>query len=447
MMPGLMKTRIDVPRGTDWTQPAPAHVETARAERGGRLRFLFATAENHPTHRPDVRVLFGKYAPKFGIETDLLAPGAAADAPPWDGGRLLAPERLRTGLRLALADLGQQFSLFRRCRGGYDGLIVRDKPILGVIGLAAARLARIPFIYWMSFPLAEAYLDIARTDDGSVSRLRRLYAWLRGTAGVQILYRLLIPRGDFVFVQSPLMAAQLAERGIAHSRIQPIPMGVDTEDLPAAPATEAGSDPATRDEVRAVYLGTLNMSRRSALELMVDAASLVRAEHPGFCLWIVGDSDVEDERGWLERYAQSRNADAAVRFHGWLPYDAGLALARQCTIGLSPIPRNALFDCGSPTKAVEYMAVGLPVVANDQPDQEAVLRESGAGICAELTPEGFASAINKLLDDPEAAQRMGARGQIWVRENRSYRHLAEVVSGTLHAVISSDRKSASARLS
>jgi hypothetical protein len=35
----------------------------------------------------------------------------------------------------------------------------------------------------------------------------------------------------------------------------------------------------------------------------------------------------------------------------------------------------------SPTKLVEYMALGKAVVANDHPDQRMVLEQSGAGIC------------------------------------------------------------------
>lgn len=399
--------------------------------RDRRLRFLLATAETHPTHRADVRVLFGKYAPMFGVDTDLLAPCPANEPPPWGGGRLLAA-RFHSKPGLALADLAQQISLLWRCTRRYDGLIVRDKPFLGAIGLAAARLARIPFVYWMSFPMPEAYLEISRTVDGTVGWPRRVYARLRGLGGTWVLYRLLVPFADFVFVQSPVMVDELRIKGLSHSRVLPVPMGVDIEGMHAA-SDEKSPDPPENGK-SAVYLGTLSLLRRRELELMIDAAKIVGAAHPEFVLWVIGESDTESEKGWLQRYAHARGADRWVRFFGWVPYDEGLSLARKCSIGLSPFPRGELFESASPTKAIEYLALGLPVVCNDQPDQERVIRESGAGVCADLTPEGFASSIMYLLDDPEQARLMGSRGRAWVERNRSYRHLAATVTDVLSSL-------------
>ncbi|HLS55619.1 MAG TPA: hypothetical protein VK052_06060, partial [Zeimonas sp.] len=128
-MPGLAKTGFDL-------KPPPSRMPTnadhsKAGASGRRLRFLFATAETHPTHRADVRVLFGKYLPTFGVDSDLVAPTPrSADLPAWGGGRLLTVG-FESKPGLILADLAQQISLFWRCMRGYDGLIVRDKPFLG----------------------------------------------------------------------------------------------------------------------------------------------------------------------------------------------------------------------------------------------------------------------------------------------------------------------------
>jgi glycosyltransferase involved in cell wall biosynthesis len=100
-------------------------------------------------------------------------------------------------------------------------------------------------------------------------------------------------------------------------------------------------------------------------------------------------------------------------------------------MGLSPFPRGDLFDSASPTKAIEYLALGLPVVCNDQPDQMRVAQESGGGICVDLTSEGFASGILHLLENPERARAMSAAGKNWVEENRNYRRLAAPVATAL----------------
>jgi glycosyltransferase involved in cell wall biosynthesis len=367
----------------------------------GPKRFLLATGESHPTHRADVRVLFGESLPALGIETDLVAV-RDGDARPWGGGRamLRAPSRV--------ADLLQQLSLFRLCLGGYDGLIVRDKPVLALIGYLAARLARIPFCYWMSFPLPAAFLALARTGDGSVGRARRAWLWLRGTAGRLILERFLIHRVDWLFVQSDVMARELRDVGLAHERVSAVPMGVDPDALP--PPADA-LPPALRGCRLGVYLGTLDRVRRP--ELMVDAAVKVGAVHPDFKLLVIGDADDPGSRGWLARYAESIGASDRVHFTGRVPFAEGIALARHAVLGLSPFPRGPLLDSASPTKAIEYLACGIPVVCNDQPDQKAVVERSGGGVIVPMTSDGFADGMLGLLADADAvvrARRPGASG-------------------------------------
>lgn len=431
-MPGFARRSID---HRPHARPTPAATgEQSGHTHKGRLRFLFATAETHPTHRADVRVLFGKFLPTFGIDSDLVAASPRLpDAPVWGGGRLLTV-RFQSKIGLILGDLALQVSLFWRCFRGYDGLIVRDKPLLGLIGLAAARLARIPFVYWMSFPMPEAYLKISRTNDGSVRWPRRIYAGIRGQFGAWALYRLIVQRADFLFVQSPVMLEELRERGLSHSRVMPVPMGVDVEALTAPTPTRDAQPDSSASRRSAVYLGTLCRLRHRELELMVDAAKMVGQRYPDFTLDVIGESDTEHEKGWLSRYADARGAAPWVRFLGWLPYDEGLALASACAIGLSPFPRGELFDSASPTKAIEYLALGLPVVCNAQPDQARVVRESGAGLCVDLTAESFSSAIVELLDSPEKARALGRAGQSWVSEHRDYRRLAGAVANALRSL-------------
>lgn len=429
-MPGLARTEISTPLQLTDTPAENGGVSSSLGR--SPLRFLFATAERHPTHRADVRVLFGKYLPAFGVETDLLAASpASADAPPWGGGRTLV-RRAGTRFGLLLTDIGQQLSLFWRCFQGYDGLIVRDKPFLSVIGLAAARLARIPFVYWMSFPLPEAYLEISR--DATVGWPRRIYMRIRGWAGLWMLHRLVAPRADHLFVQSTVMLEELIEAGLAHLRATPVPMGVDMESMPETPDSPGAPNGTSGNRHTAVYLGTLSRLRQHELELMIDAAKTVGQAVPDFELLVIGESETESEKGWLARYASAQGADRWVRFTGWLPYGEGLALASSCSLGLSPFPRGRMFESASPTKAIEYLALGLPVVCNDQPDQARVVRESGGGLCVDLTVEAFAAAILQLLEEPGQARTMGEAGRAWACQNRDYRSIAANVAGTLRTL-------------
>ena len=89
-------------------------------------------------------------------------------------------------------------------------------------------------------------------------------------------------------------------------------------------------------------------------------------------------------------------------------------------IGLSPFPRGFLLDMASPTKAVEYMAFGLPVVANNNPDQARVIQESDAGICVELTPKSFAKSVIYLLHNTAQCSEMAKKGRAYITKKRGY---------------------------
>jgi len=395
------------------------------------LRVLYATAESHPTHRPDVRVLFGEVLPRRGVRVDLVATAAPQPdgrIPDWPGGAAF----LRGGgsrRRTLVADVLQQLRLFRLCRDGYDMLVVRDKPVLGLIGYAAARCAGVPFCYWMSYPLPEHFLWLSRQTGSDVGRLRRAWLGLRGLLGRASLARVLVPRADWLFVQSDAMACRLRAGPLKHARVTVVPMGVDVDAVPP-PAPEL---PAALEGCRlAVYLGTLDRARDP--QLLVDVALRIGQRMPAFRMLIIGEAEERSDHGWLQRYAISVGAMPYVHFTGRLPPREALALARRAEVGVSPVPRTALTEVGSPTKAVEYLACGLPVVCNDQPDQAYVVRASGGGLVAPLDADGFARAILSLLADPVAARAHARAGQAWVRRHRGYDVLGERVAMQLAAL-------------
>ena len=392
------------------------------------MRILFSVAEQHPTHRADVAVLFGKYLPQLGIETDILTihDPALATPPSWPGGRALtvpgSTGRLGKHARKIVCDL----RMLWLARKGYNAIQVRDKAFAALVGLLAARLYGIKFYYWMSFPMAEAWVIFARDRGRSVGVLRWLVAWVRGRVMGFILYRIVLPRADHVFVQSKRMKNEVEGRGVASEKVTPVPMGVDPDCFDTEPSSDS-----TREAVRPqfVYLGTLNRLR--CPDLLIDAISLIIKEEPKAKLLLVGDAEEEADRNWLRLIIAEKGLADSVQITGWIPANDALRAARNCMAGLSPIPRGELFDCASPTKAVEYLALGLPVIANDQPDQAEVLASVGVD-CAELTPAAFAKAMLAVLKDPAPFRAQAFVGRNWVLRNRGYNVIAADVAAVYH---------------
>ncbi|MFN7288622.1 MAG: glycosyltransferase [Burkholderiales bacterium] len=406
------------------------------------MRILLATAESHPTYRPDVQVLFGQALPAHGIQVDLLAVTPRPATAPWPGGVLHAHQPDGRGAMAALvSELTQKAGLLGNGRlgpglqgpglKGVDLLVVRDKPVLGLIGWLAARQAGIPFAYWMSYPLPAHHRWLAQRTD--LPLMRRVWMGSRGRLGQSSLDHVLVPRSDWLFVQSQAMLESLRPIGLPQERVSVVPMGVDVAALPA-PATDWPSSLQGRSV--GVYLGTLDRAR--GLEVLIDATLRVVRQRPDFRLLVIGEADEPRDVGALQEFARLRGASPWVHFAGRMPRARALSWVRRCALALSPVPRTPLTEVGSPTKAIEALACGIPVVCNDQPDQAAVIRGSQGGHVVDLSSTGFAQGVLRTLREIEAGHWL-ERSRVareWVRRHRDYQAIGARVAVDLQTCVS-----------
>lgn len=386
------------------------------------IHILQFVPEVLPTHRADVAVLFGKYLPRHGITCDLVGwedPNASASMPGFSrvrriragGHRLLRDARFALScLRMAMAVRKDQCQLIQ----------VRDMVSIGLLVMLVARLKGIPFVYWMSFLMCEGRVLRARTQLAAFGGMRARLVLAKGLVEQVLLYRLVLRGAKHVCVQSDAMKEYIAAHGIAPERISAVPMGVDTELL--EPDGAARRPPGLDGMPIIAYLGTLDHMRR--LDLVIDALALVRQRHPGASLLLIGGSPDRTDTDKLQAHARGSGLAGAVHITGWMPGQQAWQLLRGSDVAISYIPRGLMYDYSSPTKLLEYLALGMPSVGNDSPDQLHVLTRSDAGWLAGNTPPDLAAALNAVLDDPAAARTRAARGPAFIDAVRSYRVIA-----------------------
>jgi glycosyltransferase involved in cell wall biosynthesis len=319
---------------------------------------------------------------------------------------------------LGIANDCRLFSRLRR--GRYDAVEVKDKFLSGIFAVIASRLFRTRFIYWLSYPFPEFYL--LRAKDGT-ARYPFLYR-IRGAGFRVLLYRLLLPAADHVFVQSEQMRTDIAAEGIPAEKMTAVPMGV------RADLCEMAEPSAQRKLIAAnvpsiLYLGALDKVRR--LDFLIRALGRVLLSIPAARLYLVGRGDDPADEAFLESEVSRLGLQSSVIFVGQLPQAEALQLVREADVCVSPLYPTPIMRASSPTKVVEYMAMGKPVVANDLPEQKHVIEESGAGYCVPYAEQAFADAIVRLLEDPEGARSMGQRGRRYVLAHRTYGAIASVV--------------------
>lgn len=393
------------------------------------LKILQFVPESLPTFRADVAVLFGKYLPRHGVECDIVgmpsadAPAAQPQPQPAQGFRSVRSGRFRHN-RIA-RELAFQWTCMRALlaatRANCDAIQVRDMVPTGLMALLVARLKGIPFYYWVSFLISEGRIERARSSLAQRRTLRARLVLCKGLVERWLLYRVVLPRADHVFVQSDAMLELMRGHGIAAQRMSAVPMGVDTEVL--GQQSIVACRPAGWENVPLLgYLGTLDQSRQ--LERLLDALLIVRQQVPDACLLLIGASDTPSDVDELLAYARRAGLDDAVRVTGWLPSSQAWPLLAGTDAALSYFPRGTIGDVCSPTKLLEYLALCLPAVGNDNPDQVRVLSDSQAGWLTASTPAAMAMAMTAILRDVPAARARAQAGAPYIEAQRSYRVLS-----------------------
>lgn len=110
---------------------------------------------------------------------------------------------------------------------------------------------------------------------------------------------------------------------------------------------------------------------------------------------------------------------SCVDYRGFLSKQEILSLLQESQVGLCTLLNRGQYWMGEnlPTKIGEYLSMGLPVVCNASPFNQAVVEHYHCGICVD--PENLeevAGAIRYLLDHPEEARKMGENGRRAVKE-------------------------------
>ena len=146
--------------------------------------------------------------------------------------------------------------------------------------------------------------------------------------------------------------------------------------------------------VQLVWIGS--SSTLKGLQVIAPLLESVGMNCPGVYLKLICDRFFHlghlpvIERAWSEASEAAELADADIGI-AWVPDD--------------PWSRG---KCG--LKVLQYMAAGLPVIANPVGVQADMVRHGETGYLAE-TPEEWCEAVRRLAADPDLRRRLGRAGR------------------------------------
>ncbi len=249
--------------------------------------------------------------------------------------------------------------------------------------------------------------------------------WLsrRGQGGTGVLYRVLQVMEAASYKHADIViSTNETYKDVAVTRGGKDPDDVfvvrNGPDLRKFQPTYAERDSRKNGHLLVGYLG--NMNPQDGVEYLLDAASeVVRGRGGSGISFVVigGGSDYEHLR---QKCGQMGLGDR-VTFTGRIPDEEMIAHLSACDVCVQPDPLNALNDKSTMNKAMEYMALGKPVVAFDLKETRISCGDA-ALYAAPNDVEDLADKILSLADNPALRLQLGARGRARIEQVLSWSH-------------------------
>ncbi len=311
-------------------------------------RRLLVITTVHPADDPRIRNKhIGTLAQVFAITYATKAP------PPVDTGGI--EWRALRGGRVA-----RWFGALRLMLTARVDAIAFHDPELIPVGIVARIVRRIPVV----FDMHEDVPALARTR-GSVPR------WLRGPLSATA--RLLLSAADRLLV---VTVAEAGYSTLLASDPPVFPNYLDESALPAIP---------TGPRAGIIYVGDVT-EQRGAMTLLEAVASADSGP-----VTYVGRCNPDLRRTLFERAA---TLGVEIELIGWTPHAEAMRMVGSAAVGVAPLHDLPNYRYSLPTKTLEYLAMGTPVVASDLPGTRDVV---GSLPGVRLVPAGDTGALARAL--------------------------------------------------
>ena len=276
-----------------------------------------------------------------------------------------------------------------------------------LVGLALGEHLGIPVVYEMRSFFEGTWSSNAEASEHAEYARRRWAAETRAMRAV-----------DAVVTLSETMRGEVIERGVAEDRAVVVANGVDVDFFAPRPRDPgAGRAARARGPRRLRVPGQPGPRSRGPGAARGGRRPDALQRAPVACL-IVGDGERRPE---LEALAARRGVADAVVFAGKVPHDEVPAFYAQFDVFVVPRRDDRASRFVTPLKPFEALASGLPLVVSDLPAlvEVAAPDERGLRFPADDV-DGLVAALERLLDEPRLAARLGAAGRAWVAAERTW---------------------------
>lgn len=284
-----------------------------------------------------------------------------------------------------LGDVRALWAWVRLLRSVKPDLVLGGTPKAALLGLVAARMTRVP---------RRAYFLLGLRLEGTSGTLHRVLSameWLTSWSS------------HVIVAVSPSLAARYRELGLTAGRPIEVPKhgsshGVDSRHFSPVPRDRSFIGDLAMDADVPIVLFVGRLTADKGPDALIGALDLLRLERFRLQLLVLGNQDEEDSTRYRERLQTSptpvRVLDSVTDVR---PYIAAADLL------VLPTRRE-----GMPNVVLEAAAMGVPCVTTTATGAVDSVMDDETGILVPPDdPRSLATAMRRLLTDPELRQRMG----------------------------------------
>jgi glycosyltransferase involved in cell wall biosynthesis len=214
-------------------------------------------------------------------------------------------------------------------------------------------------------------------------------------AVAELLERRSFRNADLVVFANPEYEQRSRSLRLLHGNSQVVPNGWSFEGAVASHEW--------REDGRHVlaYIGA--MSEQDCVTNLVEAVATLGTQD--VLVWMAGDGAA---RAGAERRARELGIADCFRWLGWVDGREKLgSLVSSADVCVAPETESEFNKLASFVKLVEYMSVGAPIVAHRLAQNVALCGDT-VEYADDMSPQGLANAIGRLLEDKERGSRLGA---------------------------------------
>ena len=223
---------------------------------------------------------------------------------------------------------------------------------------------------------------------------------------------------DAVVTIAEAMRQDIAARGVPPERITVMPNGVDPDAFqPMSRDPELVRHLGIEDRFVFGYVSNLDHPREGQ-ELLIEATARLQQRGRRVACLIVGDGRRREE---LESLARRSGAAGAIHFTGRVPHAEVRAHYALLDAFVVPRRNDRAARYVTPLKPFEAMAMARPLIVSDLPALVEIAAPGERGLAyAVEDADSLATELERLMDDPALADRLGEAGRAWVLAERTW---------------------------